>query len=93
MRRQTYGYLPSHRASPLVDMYQLRLAEAHVCNQPADGGYMKTDLCRITYFDHLSLLLFELMSYFPHDKIYFFTARRYASAVLAVAWCLSLSLQ
>jgi len=44
VRRQTHGYLPSSRASPLSGRYQIILLgdrERHVCEQLAQGCYQK----------------------------------------------------
>ena len=47
MRRQTYGYLPSRMASPSpLDRYRTILLgdiEAHVCEQLAQGCYLKVE--------------------------------------------------
>jgi len=47
-RPDLYGYLPSHRASPLFGRYQFNTAwwtEAHVCEQLTQGRAAGTRTC------------------------------------------------
>ena len=45
LQRQTYGYLPNRKASLPLDRYQVYclVTKAHVCEQLAQGCYLKAE--------------------------------------------------